>query len=106
MTEQGEVGASRDSSQRTPQPSLIQQRMQLDRQRLWGLWALCSSAFLVTTQVINLVNDASEIWAWLGLGLWLGGAAIGLIILLRSRRARKKFEALHGAGAGRQDHVR
>ena len=60
--------------------SLIQQRLALRRQRLWGLFSL----------IIGL------------LGVAAGWGPFGAVTLIRYRRRVKVFEAEHGKGAGEQ----
>lgn len=99
--------ASADNEKSPVQPSLIQQRMRLDRERVWGLWTLCGGAVLGTLQVVNLrVADPASVWVWLALLGWTGIAAAGVFRFLKARRARARFEAEHGKDAGRQQSLR
>jgi hypothetical protein len=85
-------------------PSLIQQRMEIDRGRsngwvtLWcGIVYLALSAFRLPSGV-NLVFVVLALGAVvvIGMGVWS---------IRRARRTLAAFEAEHGTGAGKQDPI-
>lgn len=86
-------------------PSLIQQRMALDRQRLHARWMLCWGYALVFFGVTLYVSEPS----WfdvLYILFALVFVAAGVIWVLAARRDRIAFETEHGPDAGKQDPVR
>lgn len=89
-----------------PIPSLIQQRMQLER-ALWRPWVwLGGGAMLTATNLTRLVTFSATPW-WDFLGLAVGGGLV-MVGLMRSRKARRvmhSFEREHGPDAGKQRSV-
>lgn len=86
--------------------SLIQQRMSIERERLAGIFSLilgCLGTCLVT--VVFILGERGDV-LWIQLVVWLGWVAVGVMMLVWSRRRMSGFEAEHGAGAGKQDYVR
>ena len=86
-------------------PSLIQQRMALDRQRLQARWMLLWGFALVYFGVtLYLVA-----FSWLPVPYFLFALVVvtfGIIRVRAARRDRIAFETEHGPDAGRQDPVR
>jgi hypothetical protein len=83
-------------------PSLIQQRMALERSRTGAVWTIVLSVFW---QVMGVVRIASDDTLWLDGGYLVLGvvfAVLGVRQLRAARRAFHLFEAEHGPGAGRQ----
>ena len=86
-------------------PSLIRQRMSLDRQRLRARWMLLWGFALVYFGV-TLHLSASNWFAVPYLLFTLVVVAFGIIRVRTARRDRIAFEAEHGPDAGKQDPVR
>lgn len=85
--------------------SLIQQRMSIDRQRIWGLWLLVDGALMAAGGIGLVITQRS----WSGalyIVLFTVVAVRGAIRLVSARRRRLAFESEHGNAAGKQDPVR
>lgn len=83
--------------------SLIQQRMAIDRQRNFGTTYLVLGITFIVVGIAELSNADTTMWPGamsLVLGIfWLSS---GVVQRVKSERARRAFEAEHGANAGRQ----
>ncbi|MGQ2914551.1 hypothetical protein [Microbacterium aurantiacum] len=86
-------------------PSLIQQRMALDRQRLHARWMLLWGYALVYFGV-TLYWTGSSWFTVLYFLFALVVVAFGIIRVRAARRDRIAFETEHGPDAGKQDPVR
>lgn len=83
-----------------PTPSLIQQRMELQRRRIRALYQLVVSSIIAAGWGVVLLLDPNNLWRWLGVLLFVIGAILSVVQLLRVRRDTRAFEAQHGSGAG------
>ena len=107
MTDANRPAGVNDEQQTPAQPSLIQQRMRLDRELVWGLWTSCVGALFGALQLTNLLfKDSPSVFAWLALIGWAGITAAGVVSFRKARRARARFKAEHGKAAGRQQSLR
>ncbi|MBG6212999.1 Flp pilus assembly protein TadB [Cryobacterium sp. CAN_C3] len=83
--------------------SLIQRRMELDRQRGRALTQIIIAFFSASLGVSIIVGNYLPIWiTLLRLGVCLVGIVGGVRLLLAARRDRRHFEAVNGADAGKQ----
>ena len=89
-----------------PRPSLIQQRMALQRKSRWAMYQLVVSLVLAAgwTSVV-VVEGGSRIWPWIAAGAFLALAIACAFPLRSARRDTRAFEAEHGADAGIQKPV-
>ncbi|MET2010156.1 hypothetical protein ABXJ56_01265 [Microbacterium chocolatum] len=86
-------------------PSLIQQRMALDRQRTQARWMLIWGCASTVSTATLLITHASW-FAALGVFCAVAIIATGAASFLTARRNRIAFETAHGPDAGKQDPVR
>lgn len=86
--------------------SLIQQRMSIDRERLAGIFSLILGCLGFLGGAVIFSWGERGLGLWFQLAMWLRWVAVGVTMLVRSRRRMRDFEAEHGVGAGTQDYVR
>lgn len=84
-----------------PSPSLIQQRMALQRRRNWAIYSIVFSGLMLVGWTVVMVLDGGA-WRWLGVGLLAVGIVVGIVEFRRTAAATREFEAAHGPGAGIQ----
>lgn len=80
-----------------PRPSLIQQRMQLERARWRPRWWLCGGVILAVTNLSRVVTSATAPW-WdlVGVAVGVGLVAVGVVQQRTTRRLIRAFEREHG----------
>jgi hypothetical protein len=94
MTERDEV----------PTPSLIQQRMEIDRARIAAVWMTVTGVFFLIGSVAQFAASAGSSFAPWYLGvIALPAIVIGVVQIVRARARMARFEEQHGAGAGRRE---
>ena len=86
-------------SEPTAEPSLIQQRMVLQRRRSWAIYTIVFSALMLTGWTVVLVLDGG-VWRLIGVALFLIGIGVGIVEYRRAVAAIREFEDRHGPGAG------
>ena len=102
MEEKSPPGPPGDTA--PPLPSLIQQRVALDRERAIGLWLTSASGiFLLLGLILLLTGPERVFWGSLLTPALL--LAVGLFRLWAYRQSRSAFEAAHGRDAGTQPVV-
>jgi hypothetical protein len=89
-----------------PVPSLIQQRMALQRRRNYAMYTLVSSTVLAALWVGILVVDGNELWRWLGAVAFGASMVVGFVELVRARKDTRDFEDRNGPDAGVQKSIR
>ncbi|ROQ41117.1 hypothetical protein EDF46_0488 [Frondihabitans sp. PhB188] len=88
-------------------PSLIQQRMAIDRRRNYGLFALIGGFVFLVLSLGELIASGSSRWfAWAYLAMAVFWIVVGLRERIVGTRRLAAFEAEHGVGAGVQQSVR
>lgn len=90
-------------SQPSAEPSLIQQRMALQRRKNFALYSIVFSAVMVAGWVVTIMLDPSALYRWVGPAVFGIGVVIGIFELRKARRAFGEFEGRHGRRAGLQD---
>ncbi|WP_311243911.1 hypothetical protein [Microbacterium sp. WCS2018Hpa-23] len=90
-------------SEPNAEPSLIQQRMALQRRKNFAVYSIVFSAIMVAGWVVTLVLDPSALYRWIGPAVFGAGVIIGILELRKARRAIGEFEGRHGRRAGLQD---
>ena len=90
-------------SEPSAEPSLIQQRMALQRRKNFAIYSIVFSAIMVAGWVVTLVLDPSALYRWFGPAIFGVGVFIGIFELRKARRAIGEFEGRHGRRAGLQD---
>lgn len=90
-------------SEPAAEPSLIQQRMALQRQRNFALYMIVFSAIMTAAWGFVVVLDPSGLYRWISLAVFGIGVIIGVFELRKARRAIGEFEGRHGRHAGLQD---
>lgn len=88
-------------SEPTAEPSLIQQRMVLQRRRSWAIYTIVFSALMLTGWTVVLVLDGGVL-RLIGVALFLIGIGVGIVEYRRAVAAIREFEDRHGPGAGIQ----
>ncbi|KJL22448.1 hypothetical protein RN51_01762 [Microbacterium oxydans] len=88
-------------SEPTAEPSLIQQRMVLQRRRSWAIYTIAFSALMLTGSTVVLVFDGGVL-RLIGVALFLIGIGVGIVEYRRAVVAIREFEDRHGPGAGIQ----
>ncbi len=88
------------------QPSLIQQRIPIDRQRLTGLLWLVFPGILVGLSLVRVVSGPIDYLTLAAPIAPLIPALLGVARLVNAHRRRHRFEALHGPDAGEQAPIR
>jgi hypothetical protein len=87
------------------EPSLIQQRISIDRGRAVGVVMVVVFGLFAVAGVVLLVSDPGNAFRWSSEGLSVLLVVLGIGRLVRSNRRRARFEAEHGRDAGRQTPV-
>ncbi|MDH6182175.1 hypothetical protein M2152_002357 [Microbacteriaceae bacterium SG_E_30_P1] len=87
-----------------PADSLIQQRIAIDRMRIFGAVGTIAGAALLIGGLASAFSSETPSWWLLPVPLFL--LAAGVTRLVIARRTRIEFEAEHGRDAGRQEPVR
>ncbi|WP_091234352.1 hypothetical protein [Microbacterium sp. 3J1] len=90
------------SARDLPTPSLIQQRMALQRRRNWGAYTVVSCVLISSMWAVLVMLDGVDLWRLLGSALLLFGAVMGIREIRSASRATRVFEAKHGRDAGIQ----
>ncbi|WP_311260489.1 hypothetical protein [Microbacterium sp. WCS2018Hpa-9] len=90
-------------SEPNAEPSLIQQRMALQRRRNFALYTIVFSAVMVAGWVVTIAIDSSAPYRWISLAVFGAGVGVGISQLRKARRAIGEFEGRHGRRAGLQD---
>jgi peptidoglycan/LPS O-acetylase OafA/YrhL len=89
-----------------PQPSLIQQRMALERKSRWAIGQLVISLVLAAGWVVVLITDTgAKPWPWIAASAFLALAIACVFSLAKARRDTRVFEQQHGADAGVQEQI-
>lgn len=88
-------------SESNAEPSLIQQRMALQRKRSWAIYTIVFSAVMLTGSAVVLLLDGGP-WRFIGIALFLVGIGLGIVEYRRAATAIRDFEDRHGPGAGTQ----
>lgn len=84
-----------------PEPSLIQQRMALERRRNRGVYAIVFSSVMTVAWMVALLLDApAGLWRVLSIIVFTAGIIVGVVETRRARRALRAFEDRHGPDAG------
>lgn len=83
------------------EPSLIQQRMALQRRRSWAIYTIVFSAVMSAGWTVVLVLDGG-LWRLVGVVLFLVGIGLGIFEYRRAVAAIREFEDRHGVDAGIQ----
>ncbi|MEZ0141589.1 hypothetical protein AB1285_09920 [Microbacterium sp. NRRL B-14842] len=84
-----------------PEPSLIQQRMALERRRNWGIYAIVFSSVMTVGWTVAFLLDApAGLWRVLSIIVFAAGIVVGIVETHRARRALREFVDRHGPGAG------
>ncbi|MFK3834555.1 hypothetical protein [Microbacterium sp. NPDC087868] len=95
-----------ESDASTPQPSLIQQRMALERKSRWAMGQLVISLVLAAGWVVVLITDrGAKPWPWIAAIVFLLVAIACMVSLGKARRDTRAFEDEHGADAGVQERI-
>ena len=82
--------------------SLIQQRIAIERQRVFGTIYVISGGLGLVLGAILWVTDPSYWVSWSLIVVWLVFAISGVVRLVQYRRALREFESANGVGAGNQ----
>lgn len=91
----------------TPTPSLIQQRMALERAKHFATnQVICMSVLCLGWIVAIVVDGGSRAWPWIAAAIFAALTAASAFALRAPRRAIRAFEEEHGVGAGVQKPVR
>jgi len=90
-------------SEPSAEPSLIQQRMALQRRRSFALYTIVFSAVMVAGWVVMIVLDPNALYRWIGPVVFGAGVITGILELRKARRAIGEFEGRHGSRAGLQE---
>lgn len=85
------------------EPSLIQQRMALQRQRNFTLYTIVFSVVMFAGWAVTIAIDSSAPYRWISLVVFGAGVGVGIFELRKARRAIGEFEGRHGRRAGLQD---
>ncbi|WP_447647239.1 hypothetical protein [Microbacterium forte] len=85
------------------EPSLIQQRIALQRRKNFALYTIVFSAVLVAGWGVAIMLDPSAVYRWISLVVFGAGVGVGIFELRKARRAIGEFEDRHGRRAGLQD---
>ncbi|PCE15401.1 hypothetical protein AUC47_13970 [Microbacterium sp. SZ1] len=85
-----------------PTPSLIQQRMALDRQRNLAIIFLIVFGFNAAWWLARGTLDNGGVISWILASLFVIVVAMSVHSLLSARRKLRAFEAEHGPGAGKR----
>lgn len=91
-----------DSDTTAPQPSLIQQRLALQRRRNAAIFSLCLGATLLILWAVLFAVDGPSVGGTLGAISMALLAIVGAFSLRSALRGIRAFEAEHGADAGVQ----
>jgi hypothetical protein len=84
-------------------PSLIQQRIALQRRKNFALYTIVFSTVLLAGWVVAIALDPSAVYRWISLVVFGAGVGVGIFELRKARRAISEFEGRHGSRAGLQD---
>jgi Flp pilus assembly protein TadB len=87
-------------------PSLIQQRMDIDRGRTRSLTMIWFGAALVLLGTVRLLGSSTEVLAFLQTAVAIVLVGAGAFRLKRTNQELAAFEAEHGKDAGKQDPIR
>lgn len=90
-------------SEPAAEPSLIQQRMALQRRRNFALYMIVFSAIMTAAWAFVVVLDPSALYRWISLAVFAIGVVVGVFELRTARRTIGEFEGRHGSRAGLQD---
>jgi len=88
-------------SEPNAEPSLIQQRMALQRRRSWAIYTIVFSALMLAGSIVVLLLDGG-LWRFIGVALFLIGIGLGIFEYRRAATAIYDFDDRHGPGAGTQ----
>lgn len=88
-----------------PTPSLIQQRMALQRQVSWATYQIIFSVVIVLSWALILVLDGPDPVRVIGIVVFVAGAVIGYLKRRAGQRDIRVFENEHGVDAGVQKPV-
>lgn len=84
-----------------PEPSLVQQRMALERRRNGGVYTLVFSSVMTVGWIVAFLLDApAGLWRVLSIIVFAAGVIVGIVETRRARRALRAFEDRHGPDAG------
>lgn len=94
-------------SEPQPERSLIQQRLALQRRRVFALvlligWSVLSVGNVWRIAAAAPTGDGRDVLNWLILAGSVALAICGLVMWAKVRRDTRAFEDIHGRGAGRQ----
>lgn len=85
-------------------PSLIQQRMEIDRARIAAVWMTVAGALFLFSSIAQLASSTgSPFLPWYLGVIALPAVVIGVAQIVRARARMARFEAQHGEGAGLRD---
>lgn len=82
--------------------SLIQQRIAIDRTRVFGIVGISVGATGFVLMSVFALVEALPWSSWIPVFIWLVIVGGGVDNLRKARRRLRAFEAEHGAGAGEQ----
>ncbi|PCE15402.1 hypothetical protein AUC47_13975 [Microbacterium sp. SZ1] len=84
------------------EPSLVQQRMALQRRRNFAIYTIGSSIVLGAICVTLFFTSGGDVRGWIAAALFAVGLGLGIRDLLRANAATGEFESRHGKDAGKQ----
>lgn len=90
-------------SESAAEPSLIQQRMALQRRKNFALHTIVLSAVMAAAWAVVIMLDPSAPYRWISFVVFGAGVVVGVFELRKARRAIGEFEGRHGRHAGLQD---
>ena len=90
-------------SEPSAEPSLIQQRMALQRRKNFALYTIVFSTVMLAGWGVAIALDPSALYRWISLVIFGVGIGVGIFELRKARRAIEEFEGRHGRRAGLQD---
>lgn len=83
------------------EPSLIQQRMALERRRNWGVYTIVFSSVMTIGWIVAFLLDApAGLWRVLSIIVFAAGIIVGIVETRRARSALREFEDRNGPDAG------
>ena len=96
-----ESNPRRNADSSPAEPSLVMQRIALNRERIGGWTYLSVGVVGIILALIVVVSSGNLVMAFT-LVIWIGLVGVGAWRLITYRRRRLRFEAENGVDAGRQ----